>query len=657
MSAIFGLMRFAGGVPDGRLLERMRAAVAAHGGDGGGIWTADLIGLGQQLKAVTPEDLAEDQPLVSRDGSRVLVSDGRVDNRAELSAELGLRSAGRQPDSAFLLAAYERWGEDCARHLTGSLSFAVWDAGLGRLLVVRSPFGAKQVLFHRAADFVAFAPVAGALFALPGVPRGLCLDSLSDCLALVPQAPGTSLFRDIRSLEPGHVLIADRRGCRVRAFWRPESVRALRLGSDEEYVAAFTELFDRAVADRLRSLRPVGMLLSSGLDSMSVAATAAPLLARRGQRLAAFTGAPRAGFLLPGDPDRLVDESPLASTVAARYGNIDLVVVRGDGQLFLDGLDQFFGVAEFPFEAAANRVWYEAILAMASRSGIQVLLTGKSGNWTVSWNGGGLLRSLTGAGRWGTAWREARAMAPGAQPLAIAAGLARTGVLHRLPWRVQRAIARLRNGGDPLLAAHEWWAPLSPMNPEFARAQDVAGRSQARACDNWLRRRADTREARWERLISLQRDAAINGGYSALFGVDIRDPTADVRVAEFCLSLPEDQYRRAGVSRWLIRRAMAERVPAEILARRRGPGIQAADWFERLSGARDQVRDELAALEGSELARAVLDLPRMRRLASRIDQPPVSREQQMFDYSLVLQRGLMMGRFLRWFEGGRDQRG
>jgi len=651
MSAIFGLVRLDGGTPDGRVLAGMRAAVAGHGGDGGGLWAVGPVGLGQQLRAVTPEDLAEDQPLISPDGLRVLVSEGRVDNRAELSAALGIGSAQRRPDSAFILAAYERWGDDCARHLVGCFSFAVWDAARRRLLVARSPFGGQQVLFHQAADFVAFAPLSRALFGVPGVPRRLCLEGLSDCLALVPKAPGTTLFDGIRSLEAGHVLITDGRECRIRAFWRPEPVRTLRLGSDQEYVEAFTELFDRAVADQLRSRGPVGVLLSGGLDSTSVAATAAPLLARRGERLAAFTGAPRAGFRFPGDPDLLVDESPLAAAVAAKYDNIDLSVVRADGQTFLDGLDRYFDAAETPFDAAANRVWYEAICAAAQQRGIQVLLTGKCGNWTVSWHGGGLLRSLTGAGRWAAAWREARATAAGARPPAIAATLARAGLLRRLPWRVQAAIARVRNGDDPLLAADEWWAPLSPINPEFARAQDVAGRSRARACDQWLRRSVDTRAARCERLMSLQRDAAINGGYSALFGVDIRDPTGDVRVAEFCLSLPEDQYRRAGVSRWLLRRAMAERLPAEILARR-GHGVQAADWFERLSGARGRVRDELSALAGSEIAGTVLDLPRMRRLADRMDQPPADRTQQTFDYSLVLQRGLMMGRFLRWFEDG-----
>jgi asparagine synthase (glutamine-hydrolysing) len=659
LSAIFGLIRLDGSRLGRDALEAMRAALAGWGGDGGGIWTAGSVGLGQQLRAVTPEDLAEDQPVASRDGRRVLVSDGRVDNRPELAAELGLPpSARRLPDSAFILAAHERWGADCGRHLSGSFSFAVWDASHGRLLVARSPFGARQVLYHQGVDFVAFAPAPRALFAVPGIPRGLCLESVADWLALVPIAPGMSLYRSIRSLEPGHALTVDSRGCRTTEFWRPAPARTLRLGSDQEYVEAFTERFDRAVADSLRSLRPVGVLMSGGLDSTSVAATAAPTLARRGERLAAFTGAPRRGFRRPGAPDSLIDEVPLASLVAERYPSIDLSVIRADGQLFLDGLDRFFDAVELPFEATVNRVWYEASLAAAQQQGIGVVLTGKCGNWTASWHGGGLIRSLTGTGRWGTAWREVQASAPVSRASSVAAALARAGVLARLPWRVQVAIAQLRNGGDPLLAADEWWVPLSPIHPQFARAQDVAGRSRARGCDHWQRRRVDTRAARWERLLSLQRDTGVSDGYSALFGVDIRDPTGDVRVAEFCLSLPEDQFRRAGVPRWLIRRAMAGRLPAEVLAPR-PRAVQGADWFERLRGARGRVAEELAVLEKSEIAAATLDLPRMRRLADRLDEPPRGQPspdpaQLRLDYSLVLQRGLMMGRFLRWFEGSGD---
>jgi asparagine synthase (glutamine-hydrolysing) len=221
-----------------------------------------------------------------------------------------------------------------------------------------------------------------------------------------------------------------------------------------------------------------------------------------------------------------------------------------------------------------------------------------------------------------------------------------------LPWQVRLAIARRRSGGDPLLARDAWWAALSAIHPDFARAQDVAGRSRARACDHWFRRRVDTAADRCARLMHVQRINGVNGGYAALSGVDIRDPTADARIAEFCLSLPEEQYRHAGVSRWLTRRAMADRLPAEILASTRR-GLDTADWFERLAAARTRVLAELDLLDQSEAARMVLDLARMRRLAGRLDRPEGDLPQRLMDYRHVLERGLMMGRFLRWFEEGR----
>jgi asparagine synthase (glutamine-hydrolysing) len=654
MSAIFGLVAVRGDGLPGHALEAMRSALADHGGDGGDTWALGGASLGQQLKLTTPEDLFERQPLVSRDGLRVLVSDGRIDNRPELSGELGLpRSARTVPDSAFILAAYERWGTDCLQHLIGSFCFAVWDAGPKRLLLARAPFSARPVFFHQATDFVAFATMPRALFALPGVPRRLCLESVADNLILVPAEPGASLFHDIRSLEPGHALTVEPRGCHVRAFWKPELRRELRLRRDEEYVEAFTERFDRVVADHLRSLGPVGVLMSGGLDSTSVAATAAPLLARRGERLAAFTAAPRDGFLEVDAPHWLVDEAPLASTVAARYENIDLSVIRTEGRFFLDELDRYFDAAEMPYEATASRVWHEGIMAEAQRRGVRVLLTGKCGNWTVSWNGSGLMRSLIGTGRWAAAWREAGALASADRARPTARALVSGGFIPQLPWKVQLAIARRRGADDPLLAPGAWWAPISPIHPEFARAQSVAARSRARGCDHWFRRRIDTPERRCARLMHVQRLAGMNGAFQALYGTDIRDPTADVRIAEFCLSLPEEQYRRGDVSRWLIRRAMADRLPAEILASPRR-GIDTADWFERLCGAQARVFETLHLLEQSETASTVLDLPRMRRLADQIDQPARDPVRKMTDYRHVLERGLMVGRFLRWFEGSRD---
>src|SRR5919199_5980109 len=122
MGAIFGLVRLNSQPVSAAEMERMNVALAAHGPDGNGIWTKGQVGLGQRLMRFTPEDRFERQPLLSADGQRVLVSDGRIDNRPELMRALYITPAQARelPDSAFILSAYEKWSDDCARHLIGT---------------------------------------------------------------------------------------------------------------------------------------------------------------------------------------------------------------------------------------------------------------------------------------------------------------------------------------------------------------------------------------------------------------------------------------------------------------------------------------------------------------------------------------------------------
>jgi asparagine synthase (glutamine-hydrolysing) len=122
MSAIVGLFYLDNRPVASADLERMSAALTAHGSDGQGLWKHGSIGLAQRLRHFTPEDRFEQQPLLSADGQVVLVSDARLDNRPELTRALDIppAAAHEQPDSAFILRAYERWGLDCPHHLVGA---------------------------------------------------------------------------------------------------------------------------------------------------------------------------------------------------------------------------------------------------------------------------------------------------------------------------------------------------------------------------------------------------------------------------------------------------------------------------------------------------------------------------------------------------------
>jgi asparagine synthase (glutamine-hydrolysing) len=186
------------------------------------------------------------------------------------------------------------------------------------------------------------------------------------------------------------------------------------------------------------------------------------------------------------------------------------------------------------------------------------------------------------------------------------------------------------------------------IHPGLAAAQRVSERIRERNLTARFRPAANTRQFRYDALA--EQDVGFYlSGYRAMFGVDTRTPPADLRLVEFCLALPEDQNSWNGERRRLVRRALADRVPASVLTNRR-MGLQGADWYERLRGARHQIADALVRLERSDLARRALDLPRMRRLLERMPAEPQD-SQETREYRDAFQRGLMVGTFLLWFEG------
>ena len=648
MSAIFGVINWNDQPVSMNDLERMRAALAEHGADGGGIWVRGSAGLGQRLMCFTPEDRFERQPLVGADGQCVLVSDGRLDNRPELMRELGgaPMDAREAPDSDFILRAYKKWGEDCVSHLTGVFAFAIWDARARTLFLARSPIVAPQLLYWAAPTGLAFATTTRALCALPFVPRALNEENLADFLVDLGGEPRATLYRDIYRLPTGHLLTAGRDGIKTRCFWRPDLQREIRFGCAEDYLAAFDELFTRVVRDNMRSIAPVGAMMSGGLDSSSLAVTAASLLRPQGKRLATFTEVPRAGFAGPVPAGRYADETPFVRAIAGTCDNLDLNLIRADGRTFLDDLDRLFLHFEGPFRNTANRVWIEAILEAAGRRGIGVILDGMQGNLTVSWEGRGLLPELLRGGRCARALREAQASVrqdAGRSCLRVLVG---QGIMPLLPVALSLAVNWLR--GKPETGITSYWRDFSSIHPDFAAAHKVEARAREQRYDFRIRSVAASRQIRYDALVAQDFGAFITA-FRAMFGVDFRSPLADVRLVEFCLALPEDQFLRDGKPRSLIRRAMANRLPPEVLLNRKR-GLQAADWFKRLTGIRAELPAELDRLGECGLARRALDLARMRRLVENwpgggCDQAGVMRE-----YHSVLERGLMAGRFLRWFE-------
>jgi len=135
-------------------------------------------------------------------------------------------------------------------------------------------------------------------------------------------------------------------------------------------------------------------------------------------------------------------------------------------------------------------------------------------------------------------------------------------------------------------------------------------------------------------------------GTLAGWGIDVRDPTADRRLVEFCLSVPTEQFFRDGVSKALGRAALLDRVPIEVLSETR-KGRQAADWHEGLTAARQQLRDEISRFEQTPATARALDLNRMRTMVEDWPTDGWHRREVVERYRLALLRGVSSGHFLR----------
>ena len=179
---------------------------------------------------------------------------------------------------------------------------------------------------------------------------------------------------------------------------------------------------------------------------------------------------------------------------------------------------------------------------------------------------------------------------------------------------------------------------------------DLTARAKAYNLDLVYRPRKDSFE---KRLWVLQRIDPGNYRKGGLGGlrVDHRDPTADVRLLEFCLSVPTEQFLRDGTPRALARLALADRLPKQVLEEPRR-GLQVADWHEDLTAARDQIADELDRLEACPAAATALDLARLRRLTENWPSGGWERDEVSVPYALALPRAISTGHFLRRVAGG-----
>jgi asparagine synthase (glutamine-hydrolysing) len=587
----------------GRALEGPRLGAPS-------LWAEGVAGMVHRPRLVATEpDRVERLPMAAAEG--VFAFDGRLDDRAGLGATLGV---DRPSDGSLLAGALARWGDGTPERILGDYAFAHWAPARRRLVLAVDPMALRSLYFHCDDRRIVFATVLRALLALPGVPREVDEGAFADLLVRNGGEPHRTLYRAIDRVPAAHCLaFADGRQT-ARRYWRPDPARRERLRSDRDYVERGRELLGRAVADRMRARDPIVITLSGGLDSTAVAATAALLDPAR--RIGTLTRCPAAGAVLPRRPGPRSDERALVEALARRHPSLDCGFIDADAPEAVETEPAgWFAARALPALSAIPAGWGWPIMRQVMALGSQVVLSGSLGNLTLSW-----------AGR-DAGWRR------------LASEI--------LPFGLRQRIQRRTGGSDAA------WPRYSPLAPAFAAEIGLEDRYRRYRVAPDHVTQGDPRLAPGLGLPCAGGQAVvldIMAAQRAATGVELRLPLADMRLVEFCLAIPDDQFRRGAATRLLARRVLADRLPAEILD---NPvrGAQAPEWFSRLAPRRAALGAALSRIERSPLAARILDLPRLKRLLDAFPADADAAEARRSDYLSVLANGIHAGQFIFWLEG------
>jgi asparagine synthase (glutamine-hydrolysing) len=292
MSGIVGIVHLDGAPVDRQLLGRMTAFMAFRGPDAQEIWIDGNAGLGHTLLKTTVEAEHERQPF-TLDGRIWIVADARVDARRELIVKLKSKEYENLPvdanndatddatDAELILRSYHAWDEACVEHLLGDFAFAIWDGPKQRLFCARDHLGVKPFFYAHLGQKVIFSSSLDCIRQHPAVSDRLNDLAIADFLLFdLNQDKATTSFADIQRVSPAHTATWSSGGLQLRRYWTLPIDEPLYFRKAGDYVDCFKELLDQAVDDRLRT-KKVGVMMSGGLDSPSLAATAGRILRGR----------------------------------------------------------------------------------------------------------------------------------------------------------------------------------------------------------------------------------------------------------------------------------------------------------------------------------------------------------------------------------------
>lgn len=573
MSMLYGYVNLNHQVNDIAMLNNMYSKLADYKYDSHTTLSENNVAMGYLNQFVTVESKFDDLPYYDKSAGLYFVCDAIIDNRDELINSLALESKKDLPDSQIVFESYKKWGKDCAQHLLGDFAFVVYDEKAKQVEMFRDHMG-KRLLYYRVENNqVFFSTLIKPLINPFEKQEKIVLNEqyLVEFLSLKgirhEITPGHTIFQSIDYVLPASCLTVSVKSVLNQIYWDPTKIKTDKKLAQTDYINEFKRIFNEAVKCRLRTTGDVGVFLSGGLDSGSVACVAASILDGQNKKLNTYTSVPRTGFKSSSPPFYVVDESKSVKKMHDSYPNMNLHFVDSKEKNSLNVIDRILHSFEQPYKFVENSYWLDDILQIAGNDGCKVILSGFLGNSTISY------------GSYKTHFYEhfirlrLISFVKDFQSFCHHNKLSRKKMSSNLTKEIIRSVFYLKRESNS--------AEL--VRNTYRKKYCVEKKLHSFGFMNKpILRVREERSLFFHPTVTNHVSSTITK-LSIANNICERDPTCDKRVVEFCLKLPYTCFfdKERGQDRGLVRQAMRGIVPSEILNNKHY-GLQAADWFNRI---------------------------------------------------------------------------
>ena len=546
------------------VLKRMCQVLYHRGPDDEGYYVDEHVRLGVRRLSII-DLITGQQPITNEDNTLWLVLNGEIYNYRDLRRQLEGRGHvfASKGDSEVIIHAYEEYGDNCVQHFNGMFAFAVWDAPRRRLLLARDRLGIKPLYYWAGRDGLVFGSELKALIAHPDVPRDIDPVALDQFVTLEYILAPRTIFKAVQKLPPGHRLVFQDGKLRIEQYW---DIPFKDVPTDETTCAeALVELIRDAVRLRLVSDVPLGALLSGGIDSSTVVAF-----------MSQASTAPVQTFSI-GFADETYNELPHARTVAAHFGTDHYEEILQPDIASL--AERVVGHLGEPFGDFSIFPSY-LVSKLASRS-VKVVLSGDGGDEIFGGYETYVAQSLDRFYRWLPARLRQEALP--ALMARVPPQPAKRGLINKAKRFVDGAAlpSSLQHTRWMIFLSDEDKAAL--YQPGLQAALNDA--SPASMIESYFRRVSQADPLTQQQYVDIKTylvDDILTkvDRMSMAASIEARVPLLDHRIVEFAVNLPPRMKLRHGQTKVILRRAMADRLPAMVLNKpKQGFSVPLKHWL------------------------------------------------------------------------------